>query len=95
MLNIGDVITIQYEPWSDHPITQVKKIVSKGSEGIWFPQGNTYSQKWDNSSPIYRAIGWGDKVHLGCIRLKIANKPYLHLVKILDIKHGLPKHNRL
>lgn len=56
---------------------------------IWYPEGETYSEQYDNAPPLYRAIGWGQNP--GYMRLKIADKPYISQLKVIHVENIVDK----
>ena len=99
MLKIGDKVTVQWESFTKKYPTQTFSVIKKDKgimpmfkrEGncIWFPEGETYAEQWDNASPLYRAIGWG--ANPGYMYNRMPDKLFLYQIKILNVENILEK----
>lgn len=68
-LEIGDRVTLTWNNDNRSYPTQVFNVIKhergvmpeckRKGNNIWFAEGKTYSEQWDDACPLYRAIGWG------------------------------------
>ena len=106
MLKIGDEVTIVWDPLTRRYPTQRFKFIKsqadimstfrrkpdKDISGLLeFPKGNTYSEQWDNASPLFRAIAWGSQSYLFLPNYGQNDGHSIHHFKILKVENIIQK----